>query len=152
MDFGEANFGKSSRQHPLLIFDSIVHPGKRYEFYRNNNFVNADGVETIYYCCVGCKKVKAPKIPKITDRNGQLFTDPDAPSNTAHSCTPVDIAKSEAVQLDREARVEIREGRKKPREAYREAEAQIHQKFARFIVQNNRQRYTEMGYCRKIEI
>jgi hypothetical protein len=132
MNFGEAVFGKSQYKHPLLIYDSISHPGKRYEFYRNNNFVNGDGVETIYYCCVGCKKMKAAKIPKITVRNGQLFTNPDAPNNTAHSCTPFDIAKSEAVQLDREARAQIRNGMKRPREAFREAEGQIHQKFARF--------------------
>jgi hypothetical protein len=109
MNFGEATFGKSKQQkNPLLIYNSIAHPGKRYKFYRNNSYKKANGVETVYYCCVGCAQMKAAKIPSISVRNGLLLTNPDAPKNTAHSCIPFDMFESKAVQLmNRAARAQI---------------------------------------------
>ena len=123
-NFGEAVFGKSKIQkNPLLIYDSVAQPGKRYEFYLNNRYTNEEGVETTYYCCVGCMKLKKAKLPKISVRNGLLLTNPDAPANNPHSCTPIDIAESEAVQFDRDVRAELRrQGRKRSHKASRLAE------------------------------
>ena len=129
-NFGPANYGKSKQQkHPLLIHDSITHPGYRYEFFRNSTYINDDGIETIYYNCVGCKKLNVNKIPRISVRNNILLNNPDSPT-VAHQCVPIEIPKSEALQLDREVREEIRSGKKLPREAFRNAEQQIHIKFA----------------------
>jgi hypothetical protein len=112
MNFGQATFVKSDKQNnpPQLIYNSIAHPGKRYKFYRNANYTSPDGVETVYYCCLGCAQMNAAKIPSVSVRNGLLFTDPDAPRNAAHSCIPSDIVESKAVQLiNQEARVQIQE-------------------------------------------
>jgi hypothetical protein len=83
----------------LYLFMTASQTRKNYEFYRKDSYINDEGMETIYYNSVGCKKIKVIKFRKSV-HNNLLLNNPDAPA-TAHQCLPVEIPKSEALHIQR---------------------------------------------------
>lgn len=91
---------------------------------------NPKDPEIVYYRCIACynlkkqlgREEKSP-IAHLTLKNGVIITDPDNPS-TPHSCTPGNVAlvgKTLAQRHMVEVRTQVRENRKRPRQAYDEA-------------------------------
>ena len=67
-------------------------------------------------------------------RDDILLNDPDCPNGTEHFCEGRSLAKSEAVQLDRQIRNELRSGRTRlrPKNVYEEAKSLISERFAHY--------------------
>ncbi|CAK5075934.1 unnamed protein product [Meloidogyne enterolobii] len=91
----------------MVLYESVLQPGKRFEFCYSSSYQDKRGIETAYYKCVGCMHAKryndGRRIPKIAVRQGRLVnSNPDRPSNFPHFCQPIDSAVSERRQRERE--------------------------------------------------
>ncbi|CAK5104844.1 unnamed protein product [Meloidogyne enterolobii] len=91
----------------MVLYESVLQPGKRFEFCYSSSYQDKRGIETAYYKCVGCMHAKryndGRRIPKIAVRQGRLInSNPDRPSNFPHFCQPIDSAVSDRRQRERE--------------------------------------------------
>nr|CAD2202330.1 unnamed protein product [Meloidogyne enterolobii] len=107
IDFGAVNYGCTKYKRRMVLYESVLQPGKRFEFCYSSSYQDKRGIETAYYKCVGCMHAKryndGRRIPKIAVRQGRLVnSNPDRPSNFPHFCQPIDSAVSERRQRERE--------------------------------------------------
>uniref|UniRef100_A0A914KIW0 Uncharacterized protein n=1 Tax=Meloidogyne incognita TaxID=6306 RepID=A0A914KIW0_MELIC len=107
IDFGAVNYGCTKYKRRMVLYESVLQPGKRFEFCYSSSYQDKRGIETAYYKCVGCMHAKryndGRRIPKIAVRQGRLVnSNPDRPSNFPHFCQPIDSAVSDRRQRERE--------------------------------------------------
>jgi preprotein translocase subunit SecE len=161
-DFGPAEFGQTKYGKRMVVYDSQENPGHRFEF----SYWSKDkaGV-TEYFGCIACRVMKEKDkkdgedlwttnaVPKVTVRGGRIVnSNPENPTNGAHFCSGTRLAKSEAVQLDRETRSLLRTGVKRPLHAFQDAEASIHTKFSKYDytvrdeIERDFPKYSEVHY------
>lgn len=140
-NFGNAIYGVSKFGKTIVVFDSQAHPGCRYEFSYAGKKALKNDVVNYYYQCISCRDLKetnseayeGKNVPKITVSQNILKTNPDNPQNGMHFCQGVTLAKSLAVQIDREARGEAKRGVKRPHQAFEEAESSIQRRLTKYI-------------------
>lgn len=137
-NFGNATYGTSKYGKKLVIHDSTIYPGRRYEFSYAGKKELKNHAVNFYYQCTSCRSLKEsneemePKnVPKITVSQDVIMTNPDNPPNGAHFCQGVTTGKSLAIQLDREARAEAKRGIKRPHQAFEDAESSIQRRLSK---------------------
>ena len=126
--FGEAVFGLSNHKKPMLLHKTA---NSVYEFCLKHSYTSKTTNETTHsYTCVGCDQKKKKntelyrqfKVQLIHVKNKQLLDDPTL---IDHICVPKTAGENLAKQIDRESRVTLQQGLKRPRDAYKEAEAKL---------------------------
>lgn len=121
-NFGHPKFGLSKLKTPLLIHK--IDPEGTYTFHKYK-ILNV----TTTYICTECQSLKKSDnrpemVPRVRVRDNLLLDDPANPRNP-HICQPLNSAEVDGQQLLREAVVEIKTGRKRPRDAYNDAQLKV---------------------------
>ncbi|KAF7636753.1 hypothetical protein Mgra_00003698 [Meloidogyne graminicola] len=63
IDFGPVQYGCTKYKRRMVIYESILLPGKRFNFCYSSSYKDKHGIETAYYKCVGCMHSKRSSRP-----------------------------------------------------------------------------------------
>lgn len=137
MNFGEATYRLNQElKMTLLQYNSIMNPGRIYEYRKNRSKQLSNGTINEYWLCRTCDNLKRRNgreenelYSNITVSNNLILRDPDIGHHS--DCDGVAFGEANAKTLDREARQSCKNGRKRPLEAHTEMTSQAVRRFRR---------------------